>query len=60
MQGVDIKIKLNEKDFDSIKAGREMPVEEAKSWVKRVVVGDISKSDLDEERLSETNSVDMF
>lgn len=34
--------------------------EEADAWVKRVIVGNISKSDLDEERLAETNSMDMF
>lgn len=33
---------------------------EANSWIKRVIVGNISKSDLDEERLAETNSMDMF
>lgn len=34
--------------------------DDASKWIKRCVVGNIRKSELDEERLLETNSMDMF
>jgi len=34
--------------------------EDAQNWIKRCVVGNIRKAELDEERLLETNAMDMF
>ena len=33
---------------------------DAQDWIKRCVVGNIRKAELDEERLLETNAMDMF
>lgn len=60
VQGVLIKIQLTKEDYQNLKNKVELDNEEADAWIKRVIVGNISKSDLDEERLAETNSMDMF
>jgi hypothetical protein len=57
---VNIKIKLSKQDYQKIKNKEQVSPDQAISWVNRCVVGNIKKSDLDNERLNETNSMDMF
>lgn len=59
-QGVQLKIFLNEEDFRNLRNREIIKQDDAKQWIKRCVVGNIRKSELDEERLLETNSMDMF
>lgn len=62
VQGVMIKLCLPKEDFDKIYNNRryEVPQEESIAWIKRCVVGNISKKELDNERMKETNSLDMM
>jgi hypothetical protein len=57
---VNIKIKLSKQDYQKIKNKEQVSPDQAISWVNRCVVGNIKKRDLDNERLNETNSMDMF
>jgi hypothetical protein len=61
VEGVALKIKLNESDFETVlDKSVDVPLSEATGWVKRCLVGNIIKSDLDEERKKETNSLDLM
>jgi hypothetical protein len=60
VQGVIIKILLNAEDYNNIKNRKEMREEEAANWIKRCVVGRVTKRDLDDERMKETNSLDLM
>jgi len=63
--GVRLKILLNEEDYDKLyervfHRQEYMTVDEVASWVQRCIVGDITKEDLDKQRLRELNSLDMM
>lgn len=56
-----LKIKLSEKDFKQIKTERwEIEAENSHVWLRRCLVGKITKAELDDERMKETNSLDMM
>jgi hypothetical protein len=60
VQGVIIKVAFGQEDFDAIKKGEVVSEKMATGWIKRCIVGSISKLDLDNERMKETNSLDMM
>jgi hypothetical protein len=61
IEGVALKIKLNEADFEiAYDKSIEVPEKESAPWIKRALVGNIVKADLDEERKKETNSLDLM
>ena len=60
VQGVIIKVAFGQEDFDAIKKGEVVSENMATGWIKRCIVGSISKLDLDNERMKETNSLDMM
>ena len=60
VENVSIKVCLSQKDFNDIKGGKKVPVDDATDWLRRSLVGNIKKGDLDDERMSETNSLDMM
>ena len=59
-QGVQLKIFLNQEDYRNTMNRSKVLPSEAQDWIKRCVVGNIRKAELDEERLLETNAMDMF
>mgnify|MGYP004007267825 CR=1 FL=1 len=58
--GAQIKIMVNEQDFKKVQSRTPIATDEATSWIKRCIVGNIRKDELDDERLEETNNMDMF
>jgi hypothetical protein len=61
VEGVALKIKLNEKDYEVVKDKNvDVDQNDAAPWIKRSLVGNIVKADLDEERKKETNSLDLM
>ena len=60
VEGVALKIKLTNDDFENLLNGVEVTNEHATDWIKRVLVGKIIKSDLDDEPKKETNSLDLM
>jgi hypothetical protein len=61
VEGVALKIKLNEADF-KVAQDKSIDVEvpDSAPWIKRCLVGNIAKADLDDERKKETNSLDLM
>jgi len=61
VEGVMLKICLPRDEFEKLLAN-DMEVDPAESidWVKKCVVGRITKVDLDNERVEETNSLDIM
>ena len=61
VEGVMLKICLPKDEFDML-LHRDMEVEpdESINWVKKCVVGRITKVELDDERVFETNSLDVM
>lgn len=57
-----IKLCLPAEDFNKIYQNKkyEVPTSESIAWIKRCVVGNITKKELDNERMKETNSLDMM
>jgi hypothetical protein len=47
-------------EFDKLKAGEKISEDDAGTWVKKCVVGKITKAMLDGERNAETNALDMM
>ena len=61
MEGVQLKICLPKDEFDKlIKNKMEVEPEESLDWIRKCVVGKITKIDLDDERVDETNSLDIM
>ena len=61
VEGVALKIKLNEKDYEVVKDKNiDVDQDDAAPWIKRSLVGNIVKADLDDERKKETNSLDLM
>ena len=60
VENVALKIGLTKEAFHDIKTKKALPNEESTNWIKKQVVGNISKSELDEERRKETNALDMM
>ena len=60
VENVSIKVCLSQKDYNDIKNGNKIAVEDATEWLRRSLVGNIKKGDLDDERMNETNSLDMM
>jgi hypothetical protein len=44
----------------AIKSNKPIHIDDASNWIKRCVVGRVSKRDLDDERMKETNSLDLM
>lgn len=59
-QGVVLKICLPENYFKDIRARRNVKPADAIKWVKKCIVGNIRKHELDNERMRETNALDMM
>jgi hypothetical protein len=59
-QGVVLKICLPEQQYRDIKARKEVKSNDAIPWVKKCIVGNIRKHELDNERMRETNALDMM
>ena len=59
-QGVVLKVSLQKTAYDNIKAKKPVPQEESIEWVKKNIVGNIRKHELDDERMKETNALDMM
>ena len=59
-QGVVLKIGLEKEAYDNLKAGNPVPQDKAIEWVKKNIVGNIRKHELDDERMKETNALDMM
>jgi hypothetical protein len=59
-QGVVLKICLPLEYYNKIKHKKKIMPFEAKTWIKKCIVGNISKTELDNERMKETNALDMM
>ena len=55
-----MKIFLSKKDYEDIMDKKKITPEESPDWIIRCIVGNISKEDLDDERTSEINSLDLM
>ena len=51
---------LQKDSFESLKAGGPISPEKSIDWVKKNIVGNIRKHELDDERMKETNALDMM
>jgi hypothetical protein len=59
-QGVVLKVCLTEKAFKNIGDKKKVEGEDSKQWIKENIVGNITKFELDNERMKETNALDMM
>lgn len=59
-QGVVLKICLPEQNFKDIRSRKVVKPHDAITWVKKCIVGNIRKHELDNERMRETNALDMM
>lgn len=57
---VEIKCIFTQDSYDNIKAEHHVIPDDAEMWIKNNVVGRITKKDLDNERVRETNLQDMM
>ena len=60
VQNTPLKANLKKRTLDNIREGKEVPKEEATEWILNNIVGKISKTDLDLERVKEINTLDMM
>ena len=60
VENVSIKVILSQKDYNDLKSNKKVHQDDATGWIKRCLVGNIKKGDLDDERMNETNSLDMM
>jgi len=61
VEGVMLKICLPKEEFDKlIENDMEVDPEQSINWVRKCVVGRITKNELDDERVIETNSLDIM
>tara|TARA_B110000285_G_scaffold149011_1_gene166330 strand:- start:1029 stop:2306 length:1278 start_codon:yes stop_codon:yes gene_type:complete len=60
VENIQLKIKLSERAFDEIKSNKEIDPKDAPNWLRKCLVGKLTKAQLDEERMKETNSLDMM
>lgn len=66
VEGINLAVKLNKDDFENIfdkKYFREInyvSMDEAPDWIKRCIVGGITKEELDQQRKEEVCSLDMM
>mmetsp|Transcript_39558 Transcript_39558/g.60445 ORF Transcript_39558/g.60445 Transcript_39558/m.60445 type:complete len:423 (-) Transcript_39558:1026-2294(-) len=60
VEGVPVKVLLSKDHFQKLVAKKHVEEQHSKEWVKQCVVGKISKAELDDERMKETNSLDMM
>lgn len=59
-QGVVLKICMPPNYFKDLRSLKEVKPNDAINWVKKCIVGNIRKHELDNERMRETNSLDMM
>lgn len=59
-QGVVLKICLPLDYYNDIKGRKEVKPNNAQRWIKNCIVGNIRKFELDNERMKETNALDMM
>lgn len=57
---IEVKMVLQEDSFEELTKRKEISKEKAPNWIKRNIVGRITKKDLDTERIRETNVLDMM
>jgi bifunctional DNA-binding transcriptional regulator/antitoxin component of YhaV-PrlF toxin-antitoxin module len=60
VENVSIKVCISLKDYTNIAEKKMVSEDEATAWITRCLVGNIRKGDLDDERMNETNSLDMM
>ena len=68
IEGVEVTIKLTEQEFNRLYEMKYMDenkknfieINEATDWLKKYVVGNLTKLELDQERNKEINSEDMM
>mmetsp|Transcript_8499 Transcript_8499/g.14296 ORF Transcript_8499/g.14296 Transcript_8499/m.14296 type:complete len:728 (+) Transcript_8499:520-2703(+) len=60
VEGVPLKISLDQSHIDAIREKKAIVDLNSTEWVQECLVGHITKDELDEERIKETNSLDMM
>ena len=55
-----MKLCVPKEEFEKLKQGVSISEDEAGTWIKKCVVGKITKAMLDDERNGETNALDMM
>jgi len=60
VKGVALKVCLPQEEFEKLLKSKDVPKSEATQWIQKCVVGKITKAELDDERVRETNALDIM
>ena len=60
VKGVALKVCLPADEFEKLLKSKIIPKSEATQWINTCIVGRITKRQLDDERVRETNALDIM